>query len=131
MTRLAAAFAATLTLMLAAALPARAELELLMFEQAGCVYCAKWNKEIGPIYPKAPEGQAAPLRRIDLRGTWPDEIDLTSRPLFTPTFVLVRDGKELSRIEGYPGEDFFWGLLGMMLQNEPEWADAKPEAADG
>jgi len=130
MIRLSVALAATLALM-AAALPARAELQLLMFEQAGCVYCAKWNAEIGPIYPKAPEGEAAPLRRIDLRGDWPAGVDLKSRPLFTPTFVLVRDGKELSRIEGYPGEDFFWGLLGTMLQDEPEWSEAKPGAADG
>jgi hypothetical protein len=34
---------------------------------------------------------------------------------FTPTFVLMVDGVEASRIEGYPGEDFFWGLLGQML----------------
>ena len=35
---------------------------------------------------------------------------------FTPTFVLVRDGQEIDRIEGYPGQDFFWSLLAMMLQ---------------
>jgi hypothetical protein len=34
---------------------------------------------------------------------------------FTPTFVLMVDGIEVSRIEGYPGEDFFWGLLERML----------------
>ena len=38
------------------------------------------------------------------------------RPLaFTPTFVLMVDGVEISRIEGYPGEDFFWGLLEQMM----------------
>jgi len=35
---------------------------------------------------------------------------------FTPTFILVDDGREVGRIEGYPGEDFFWGLLGMMFE---------------
>ena len=38
-------------------------------------------------------------------------------PVFTPTFVLVREGRELARIEGYPGEDFFWGLLAAMLRD--------------
>ena len=37
------------------------------------------------------------------------------RVSFTPTFILVQDGVEVGRIEGYPGEDFFWGLLGKMF----------------
>jgi len=36
--------------------------------------------------------------------------------LFTPTFVLMQDGVEIGRIEGYPGEDFFWGLLNQMIE---------------
>ena len=96
-------------------LPAAAgERYLLMAEEAGCVWCAKWNEEIGPIYPKTAEGRAAPLRRYDIREGDPDVV-FQSRVRFTPTFILVEDGRELSRIEGYPGEDFFWGLLGMML----------------
>ena len=35
--------------------------------------------------------------------------------VLTPTFVLMEDGAEAGRIEGYPGEDFFWGLLGQMI----------------
>nr|AFI78371.1 sulfur/thiosulfate oxidation protein SoxS [uncultured bacterium ws101A12] len=114
---------ATLTLAALAALPARATeapaasgaVQLIMVEEAGCIWCARWNTEISEIYPKTPEGQAAPLRRIDIRDRRPDGIDF-SRPLtFTPTFVLVVDGAEVARIEGYPGEDFFWGLLKMHL----------------
>ena len=30
---------------------------------------------------------------------------------YTPTFVLARDGREVGRIEGYPGDSFFWALL--------------------
>ena len=40
---------------------------------------------------------------------------LVSPIRFTPTFVLVDDGREIGRIEGYPGEDFFWGLLERLL----------------
>ncbi len=36
--------------------------ELLMFEEPGCVYCAQWRREIGPIYPRSREGQIAPIR---------------------------------------------------------------------
>ena len=95
-------------------LAALAEVRLLMAEEPGCIYCARWNAEIADIYPKTPEGKAAPLERFIVDVEEPTA-DLSSRVLFTPTFILVRDGVELDRIEGYPGEDFFWGLLGMML----------------
>ena len=105
--------------LLALPLPAAAETYLLMAEQEGCIYCARWNEEVGDAYAKTPEGQAAPLRRRDIRDDT-DDIEL-ARPLhFTPTFVLVQDGVERSRIEGYPGEDFFWGLLGRMLDEAGE-----------
>lgn len=86
-------------------------MELLMFEQAGCVYCARWDKEIAPAYPKTVEGQAAPLRRLNLHGAVPADVQLDRPVSFTPTFVLLVDGRETGRIEGYPGDEFFWGLL--------------------
>ena len=106
----------------ASAAAAHAELVLAMFERAGCTYCYMWHQEIGPIYPKTEEGRIAPLRRIDLQGKLPADIVLRSKPQFTPTFVLLRDGVEVDRLEGYPGEDFFWGLIGRMLREQPEWA---------
>ncbi len=96
-------------------LGAFAETRLLMAEEPGCYWCAKWNKEISHIYPKTPEGKTAPLQRFDLHGTAPD-VEFARRVTFTPTFILVQDGKEVGRIEGYPGEDFFWGLLTMMFE---------------
>lgn len=94
---------------------AAAETRLLMAEERGCYWCAQWNEEIGHIYPKTAEGQAAPLQRYDLRSDSPD-VKFTRSVRFTPTFILVQDGVELARIEGYPGEDFFWGLLTDMLK---------------
>lgn len=103
-------------LMLLPAAAAQAEgLRLIMVEQVGCIYCARWDSELSEIYPKTPEGRAAPLQRIDLRDQPPEGVTFLRRVQFTPTFVLVRDGQELARIEGYPGEDFFWGLLGVMV----------------
>lgn len=97
--------------------------ELLMFEEKWCEWCERWNTEIAPIYSKTAEGKRAPLRRIDIHGRYPAGIALASRPRFTPTFVLIEDGREVGRIEGYPGEDFFWGLLSRMIRKLPEAAD--------
>jgi hypothetical protein len=95
-----------------------AEVTLVMAEEPGCMWCARWNSEIAPIYPKTSEGQAAPLRRINIQDPVPEDITLARRVNFTPTFVLLVDGVEQNRIEGYPAEDFFWGLLGQMLERE-------------
>ena len=78
---------------------------LMMVEQAGCIYCAAWDREIGPGFPKSSEGRAAPLLRVDIGGPWPDGIVLDRRPTITPTFILLRDGAELARLEGYPGDE--------------------------
>lgn len=87
---------------------------LLMAEEEGCYWCGKWNNEISHIYPKTAEGQAAPLKRFNLRVDKPN-VNFKGRVVFTPTFILVKDGTEIGRIEGYPGEDFFWSLLSEML----------------
>lgn len=89
--------------------------ELLMFEREGCVWCARWNRDVGPVYAKTPEGQAAPLRRVDLDRTANPESAVMKPVRYTPTFVLIDNGREVGRITGYIGEDAFWGLLGKML----------------
>lgn len=101
--------------LLLAPVAAIADPYLLMAEEKGCYWCAKWNEDIAHIYPKSDEGRAAPLQRYDLHGEAPDVAFV--RPVhFTPTFILVKDGIEVARIEGYPGEDFFWGLLARMFE---------------
>lgn len=84
------------------------------------MWCARWNEEISEIYPKTDEGKAAPLRRIDIRDRVPEDLSFARALHFTPTFVLMLDGQEVSRIEGYPGEDFFWGLLARMIDRAQE-----------
>ncbi|GHF49086.1 hypothetical protein [Seohaeicola zhoushanensis] len=103
----------------ATALPARA-VELVMVEQAGCIYCAHWNEQIAPAYPKTAEGRFAPLRRVDLHAM-PSELKTARRVLFTPTFLLVEDNRELARMEGYAGDQFFWPLLDEMLRQHSDY----------
>ena len=105
------------------AFPAAA-VELVMVEQEGCVWCERWKEEIGPAYPNTTEGKFAPLRMVDLYEMPPD-LTLVRRVNFTPTFLIVEDGREIARMEGYPGADFFWPLLARMLR---ENTDYDPEA---
>jgi thioredoxin-related protein len=89
--------------------------ELVMFRRAGCPYCAAFDRAIGPVFPKTDIGKRIALRQVDLDRKADGKVTLNSPVRFTPTFVLVDSGRELGRIEGYPGEDFFWGLLERLL----------------
>lgn len=104
--------------------PAVQAVELIMVERTGCHYCIEWKTDLGPIYPKTDEGQYAPLRMVQIKDAPPEGVDFVRPVTFTPTFVLVDNGHELGRIEGYPGEDFFWGLLTMLLEKHTDYPNA-------
>jgi len=109
--------ATEVTPLVAQVTPAEASFKLIMVERDGCIYCARWNNEIGPKYPLTPEGKLAPLEKVDIHDDWSKGLKVGQPPVFTPTFVLIEGDTEVGRIEGYPGEDFFWGLLGMALRD--------------
>ena len=90
--------------------------ELVMFSQAGCPWCEAFDREIAPVYRKSEEGLRAPLRRVDIDRPVPADLAFIVRERLTPLFVLVDKGREIGRIRGYPGEDNFWGLLGVLLK---------------
>jgi thioredoxin-related protein len=119
------ALALSLCLLVPVLTPSHAKppLELLFVERKGCPWCIRFEREITPIYAKTEVGGRAPLVKVDLDGGQPRNVSLESPVRFTPTFVLVRDGKEVGRITGYIDDATFWGLLEKMLA---EHKDAAP-----
>jgi hypothetical protein len=95
--------------------PARAA-ELVMFERAGCAWCQAFDREIAPVYGKTEEGLRAPLRRVDIDSALPPDLRFIEVERLTPLFVLVDKVHEIGRIRGYPGDDSFWGLLGVLIK---------------
>ena len=93
--------------------------ELVMFDDPSCVWCRRWNAEIGPSYPRTAEGRLAPLRRVNIRQQADAGIALARPVRGTPTFVLVHDGSEIGRIDGYAGSDFFYPRLAELLKLLP------------
>lgn len=90
-----------------------------MVERPGCVWCAAWDREIAPANPNAPEGEAAPLMRLRLGEPLPPGVTFDAPVRFTPTFVLLVDGAEVGRIEGYPGDEFFWATIARLIEEAP------------
>ena len=84
--------------------------ELVMFEAKGCTVCRQFNNDAGKDYAKSAAAKVLPLRRIDLHD---DKIDLKLKlPVtMTPTFVFVKDGREITRFVGYPGRKFFFQIV--------------------
>ncbi|HRD77951.1 MAG TPA: hypothetical protein PK264_18765 [Hyphomicrobiaceae bacterium] len=94
---------------------------LLMAEEPGCPYCARFHREIGEAYRNSPQGTFAPLVRRPMGH--PDLARLKTPARYSPTFILLVDGKEVGRITGYPGSDFFWPIADALLAK----AGFKPE----
>ena len=94
--------------------------ELLYIFDPTCPYCKAWEREIGPSYDKTAEGRRAPLKPIDKRDVALVRLSLAKPVHFTPTFVLMENGIEIGRLEGYPGENFFWPLLDALLEKLPK-----------
>lgn len=92
--------------------------ELVMFDKAGCVWCARWEREVGYNYASTDEARIAPLRRADIRDQDRIGLDLVEPITYTPTFVLSDRGVEIGRITGYQGEETFWGTLDGMLRDD-------------
>lgn len=113
--------ASAAALALSSAVALAGDLRLIMVEQPGCAYCAAWNDQIAPAYGRTAEGRFAPLERADLHMGPPEGVTYARRVTFTPTFILVDDGAELARMEGYVGENFFWPVFTKFLQDNTDF----------
>jgi hypothetical protein len=102
---------------------------LIMVDDPGCSYCRKFEAEIGPGYPRTPHGRIAPLLKIR-RGS--PELQAFGTTNYTPTFILVRGQREVGRITGYPGAEYFYEELASLLDiasqswRQPQTEDRSP-----
>jgi hypothetical protein len=85
---------------------------LVMVEAPGCHFCMRWHAEIGLGYANTAEGRFAPLKRV---GRSDPGLEGLAPVVYTPTFILMRDGRELSRLSGYPGAAYFYPELRPLL----------------
>ena len=105
---------------------------LVMFRRRGCGWCDAWDREVRLRYLASAAGRRLPLRELDLDRDRDHGIAWVRPVRFTPTFLVVdteadgdlKGAPERLRIEGYPGEDFFWGYIDAFLAAHP---DAYPE----
>jgi hypothetical protein len=114
MFRLITQLLCVLILCLAAVVAHAQSIQLLMLERHDCPWCRAWHREIGPGYPHSDEGKRAPLRRVDLAEAWPADLPKLAA-YYTPTFLLLVCNREIGRLVGYQGPDFFYPALAQLL----------------
>lgn len=117
-----ASIAFVLVLLLLAQAATAGRLRLVIFDAPGCEFCAAWERDVGVIYHKTEEGRRAPLLRAHAFSPPPQCWSLSAPIRYSPTFVLLHDEREVGRIDGYLGEDQFWGLLEVALAEVPALA---------
>ncbi|WBU59768.1 thioredoxin family protein [Paracoccus albus] len=97
---------------------AASNLQLLVAHDTSCGDFARWQSEIGPGYAESNVGRAAPLLSVNIQGPWPNGLALASAPRQTPTFILLRNGQEIGRIEGYGDANRFLAQLNSLMKQD-------------
>ena len=89
--------------------------ELLVFEHPQCTYCEVFRRNVLPKYQIATHVSAPPVRFIDVSNGDLDRLGLSARIQMVPTAVVLRDGREMGRIEGYWSSANFFAMLAHIL----------------
>jgi thioredoxin-related protein len=94
-----------------AAVPQLGNLQLVVMEADGCIYCDIFRRDVLPSYETSERGKDMPVRFVDVNDIDKTGIELQSPIDILPTFVIVKDHREIGRIPGYMGpEDFFHSI---------------------
>lgn len=90
--------------------------ELVYFNSPACSVCERWDEEVGVLYNSTEEAQRLPLRPQSIHDEKPDDLAQIKPVAFTPTFVVVDDGREIGRIVGYISDYFFWEQIAGLIK---------------
>ncbi|MGP9804638.1 SoxS protein [Paracoccus sp. NSM] len=101
--------------------PGHKGLRLMAVTSRDCPASAAWLAETAPDLARQGAG-LMPLLLVDLDGPYPDGLLLDGQPRITPTFILLRQGAELGRFEGYDGKDHFHATLKALLKQTGQTA---------
>lgn len=85
--------------------------EVIVFEIGGCKYCSAFRDNLAARYLASTTNQAAPMRFVDVGRLDPQSFHLRSDINTVPTIVLMQDGREIDRVEGYPLPEMLFGMV--------------------
>ena len=90
---------------------AAADSRLIMVTSDHCSYCQAWELDVGAVYDKSPYAPTLPLTRVDIGNVKPENVTFQKPIVGTPTFLIIHNGQEIARQNGYTGAEMFWWWL--------------------
>lgn len=103
----------------AAAPPKGANLSLVVMEAPGCDYCEIFRRDVLPAYEASERAKDMPVRFVDINDAAADALGLEGPVDVVPTFVVLKDNKEIGRIPGYTGPEYFFHHINYLLTSAP------------
>jgi len=85
--------------------------EVVVFETSNCLLCRLFRRDVAPRYARSRRHRMAPLRYIDVNPRRPPHPGLSEPLAMLPTAVIMKDGAEIARIEGYTGPELFFQMM--------------------
>lgn len=93
----------------------RTSMELVVFEHPDCTYCPIFRSRVVPRYQQSAHAAEVPLRFVDVTGAEADRLALNAPIRMVPTTVVMKDGREVDRIDGYWGTDNFLKMVAYII----------------
>ena len=90
---------------------AAADSRLIMVTSDHCSYCQAWELDVGKVYDKSPYATSLPLTRVEIGSKMPGGVTFERPVVGTPTFLIIHNGQEIDRQNGYIGAEMFWWWL--------------------
>lgn len=95
------------------------DLEILVVEAPGCIYCHLFRRDVWPIYETSQQAKTVPMRFADLNSETIAQLDLLGPIDSVPTVLVLINGKEVGRIPGYVGPENFFHSIDRLLASTP------------
>jgi thioredoxin-related protein len=102
-----------------APVPQLGNLQLVVMEAEGCIYCTVFRRDVLPSYEESERGKDMPVRFVDVNDVVKSGIELVQPIDILPTFVVVKDNREVGRIPGYVGPEDFFHSINYLLSSSP------------
>ena len=90
---------------------AAADSRLIMVTSDHCPSCQAWELDVGKVYDKSPYATTLPLTRVEIGSKMPGGVTIQKPVVGTPTFLIVHNGQEIGRQNGYIDAEMFWWWL--------------------
>jgi thioredoxin-related protein len=102
-----------------APVPHSADLELVVMEAPGCIYCTIFRRDVLPAYQNSERGKDVPIRFLDVNDDAVAALGLEAPVNIVPTFVVLKRNKEMGRLPGYVGPEAFYHTINFLISTAP------------